>query len=233
MKYKNIYIIGTSHIARESIDQVKDFIAKQKPDIVAVELDKGRLSALVSKKREKMRFADIKHIGINGFLFSLIGAWIEKKLGEKVGVSPGSEMLSAVRLAQQSGAKIALIDQDIAITLKRFSKAFTWREKFRLVADILKGLIFRKSVVSFDLSSVPDSKLIAKLIKEVRLRYPNIYHVLVAERNEFMAQKLATISADFPEKRILAVVGAGHESELIVLLKKYLNSKVNSLSDVV
>lgn len=222
MKYKNLFIIGTSHIARQSVDEVKDFIAKQKPDIVAVELDSSRLAALVQKRRSRPTLEVIRKIGFSGFLFSLVGAWIERKLGEKVGVSPGSEMLSAVKLAQQSGAQVALIDQDIAVTLSRFSKAFSWREKFRLLADIIKGVLFRKSVVSFDLRTVPDAKMISKLIKEVKQHYPNLYRVLVSERNEFMARRLAGLSAEFPEKRVLAVVGAGHESEIIFLVKKYL-----------
>lgn len=225
MKYKNVYVIGTSHIAKESVDAVKDFIAKQKPDIVAVELDASRLAALNSKTRPKPSLKDIRRIGLNGFLFSLLGGWIERKLGEKVGVSPGSEMLSAIRLAQQSGVKIALIDQNIEITLRRFSQVFSWKEKWNLFIDIVKGIVWRKSVLSFDISKVPTSQMISKLLKEVKLRYPNLYRVLITERNEVMAQRLAKLSADFSEKRILAVVGAGHESELLLLVKKYLNIK--------
>lgn len=233
MKYKNIFFIGTSHIAKESVDAVKDFIAKQKPDVVAVELDASRLSALMSKKRSRPSLADIRRIGLNGFLFSLIGGWVERKLGEKVGVAPGSEMFSAIKLAQQSGAKVALIDQDISITLRRFSEVFTWREKWNLFVDILKGVFFRKSVLSFDISKVPSSQMISKLLKEVKVRYPNLYRVLIGERNEVMAQRLAKLSVDFPEKRILAVVGAGHESDLLLLVKKYLKSKDSFHSDVV
>lgn len=225
MKYKNLTIIGTSHIAQESVDQVKDFIAHQKPDIVAVELDRSRLAALLEKKRSKPSLKDIKRIGFQGFLFSLIGGWIERKLGEKVGVAPGSEMLSAVKLAQQSGSQVALIDQDIAITLKRFSTAFSWKEKWRFFVDILKGMLWKKSLITFDLRKVPSEKLIKQLIKEVKVRYPNMYHVLVQERNEVMAQRLAKIMQDFPEKGILAVVGAGHEADILVLVKKYLKSK--------
>ena len=61
-------------------------------------------------------------------MFAQIGAWAERKLGAKVGVSPGSEMLKAIAAAQQIGAKIALIDQDIEITLRKFSKSLSWKE---------------------------------------------------------------------------------------------------------
>ncbi len=223
MRFKNLKLIGTSHIAKESIDAVNQYISHQKPDIVAVELDRSRLAALFDKKDRKIRWKDIKRVGVSGFLFSLIGAWVEKKLGEKVGVAPGSEMLSAIKLAEQSGAKIALIDQDIAITLNRLSKSFSRKEKFRILVDIIKGFVWRKSVIPFDIRKVPSERIIHKLMKEVKLRYPNLYRVLVTERNEVMAQRLAKLMSDFPDRRILAVVGAGHESELIFLVKKYLN----------
>lgn len=222
MKFKNLTLIGTSHIAKESIEAVSQYISHQKPDIVAVELDRSRLAALLDKRERKFRLKDIRKVGLSGFVFSLIGAWVEKKLGEKVGVAPGSEMLSAIKLAEQSGAKIALIDQDIAITLHRLSKFFSWKEKFRIILDIIKGFVWRKSVIPFDIRKVPSEKIIQKLMKEVKVRYPNLYNVLVTERNEVMAQRLAKLMKDFSEKRILAVVGAGHESELVVLVKKYL-----------
>lgn len=220
MKYGNLTVIGTSHIASESLNEVRKVIEAEKPDIIALELDRKRLSALISKKQSKFKWKDIRRVGIKGYLFSLIGAYVEKKLGAKVGVSPGSEMLSAFRLAKKSGAKVALIDQDIEITLRRFSDALSWTEKWHFVVDIIKAIIFRKSDISFDLSSVPDPALIHKLILQVRKRYPNLYRVLVVERNKVMARNLASIHMQFPDSKIIAVVGAGHEDAILKLFKQ-------------
>ena len=41
---------------------------------------------------------------------------------------PGSEMKEAVRLAQINQVPLGLIDQDITITLRRFSKYFTFKD---------------------------------------------------------------------------------------------------------
>ena len=130
MKYKNLTIIGTSHIARQSIDEVKIAIEEGMQDIIALELDNKRLYSLFKKNQNKIRIYDITRVGVKGFIFSLIGAWAEKKLGKLVGVSPGSEMKIAVKLARKHKIKLALIDQDIEITLQRLSKTLTWKEKW-------------------------------------------------------------------------------------------------------
>ncbi|MCH8003496.1 MAG: TraB/GumN family protein [Nanoarchaeota archaeon] len=219
MKYNNLTIIGTSHIAKQSLDEVEEAIEKGKPDIIALELDRRRLYSLFNKPG-KMRIYDIKRVGIKGFIFSLIGAWAEKKLGKMVGVMPGSEMKKAVRLAKKNKIRIALIDQDIEITLKRFSKSLTWKEKWNFFADIIKALFLRKKVIEFDLTKVPDKKIIKKLVGQVKKRYPNIYNVLIVERNHVMAENLRKIMENYPEKKILAIIGAGHEEDIIKLIKK-------------
>lgn len=222
MKYKNLKIIGTSHIAKQSIKEVQDIIAKEEPGIVALELDKKRLTALLSEKKEKVRVKDIKHVGFKGWLFSVIGAWVEKKLGDQVGVSPGSDMVSAFKAARKVKARIALIDQDIEITLRRFSEELTWKEKWRFFVDIVKGLIFRKTEIGFDLSKVPTQATISKLVRKVKKRYPNIYKVLITERNYVMAANLANLLVRFPDDKIIAIVGAGHEKDILNLVKRKL-----------
>jgi pheromone shutdown-related protein TraB len=214
-----VKIIGTSHIAPESLKKVEQAILKYEPEIVAVELDKKRLIALMQKGKTKPRLSDIRRVGFKGWLFSVVGAWVERKLGAKVGVSPGAEMIKAVAIAQEKGAKVALIDQDIEVTLRKFSKSLSWKEKWNFLVDIVKGL-FGKGV-KFDISKVPPKKLIKKLIADVKIRYPNIYRVLIKERNEYMAKRLAKIVDMHPEDTLIAVVGAGHEDEIAKLLKEY------------
>ena len=142
--YHNLTIIGTSHIAIESVKEVRDVILKEKPEIVALELDRARFKALIEGENEKRgpRLSDIKVIGLNGYVFSLIGAYAERKLGEIVGVKPGDEMKEAAQTGKDVGARIALIDQRIEITLRKFSKEITLKEKLRFVYEIIKNIWF-------------------------------------------------------------------------------------------
>ena len=225
MKYKNLIIIGTSHIAAQSIKEVEEIIKKEKPEIIALELDKKRFFALIHKQKRKISLKDIRRIGIKGFIFNMLGAWIEKKLGKIVNVKPGAEMITAIKLAQKNKIKIALIDQDIEITLQRLSLFLTWKEKCNFIIDIIKSIIFPKSelkqigIKRLDLTKVPSKKLIRKLIKKVKERYPNIYKVLIEERNQIIAHNLSNIISKNPEKKVIAIIGAGHEEEIIKLIK--------------
>ena len=227
MEYKNLIIIGTSHIAKQSVQEVKEAIEDNKPAIVAVELDPNRYYSLKSAKKTKIRLKDIFTLGIVGFAFALLGKWAQEKLGKLVGVMPGTEMLTALRAAQKNNATIRLIDQDIFITLKRLSKEITLKEKLRFFLDILKSIFFRKremrrlGIENLDLTKVPSKEVVKKLTKEFRKSYPNAYKVLVTERNHVMAKRLARIMEESLGKKIVAVVGAGHEEEVVALVKSY------------
>lgn len=226
MRYNNLIIIGTSHIAEQSLKEVEDAIDKEKPDIIGLELDRKRFYALNNNVKRKVTLNDIRRIGIKGYMFNIIGAWAENKLGGIVGVKPGSEMIKAIGLAKINKIKLALIDQDIEITLLRISKTLTWKEKFNFLIDIFNGIFFRKremqklGIKQLDLTKVPPKVLIRKLIKHVKKRYPNFYKVLVEERNQVMADNLISLMEKNPEKKILAIIGAGHEEELMHIIKK-------------
>jgi len=221
MKYKNLTLIGTSHIAKQSLEDVENTINELKPDIICLELDKKRLYPLLNKEKGgKIGLKDILRIGVKGYLFSVIGAYVEKKLGQEVGIAPGSEMIKAIELAKKNKIQIMLIDQDIEVTLKRFSKEFSWKERFRFLWDLVKAFVLRKKEIDFDLRKVPEKAIIDKLIQKVKIRYPNLYKVLIEERNDYMASKLARIISFYEDKKIIAIVGAGHEEEMVNLIKK-------------
>ncbi len=218
--YKKFTLIGSSHIAQQSVDEVREAIEGGKPDIVALELDSKRAYGLLHKPKKADRKYMIKRLGLKGYLFAVIGEFAQKKLGEIVNIEPGSEMLSAIKLARENNCRIALVDQDIEITLRKLSKKITFREKLRFVKDIIIGLVWKKDAEVFDLTKVPSEELIQKLMKQVKERYPNVYQVLVHERNIIMSRNLLHIISLEKDKRILAVVGAGHAEDIFSLVRK-------------
>ncbi len=218
--FGNLIILGTSHIAIESVNEVKQLIEAESPEIIALELDILRFKKLLSNKQQT---PSLKDLVSGSSILNTLGAYIERKLGEKVGIKPGEEMLTAIKLAKKYRIQIALIDQPIQITFKRLSESITLKEKFSFVADILTSLIFPKKRIKIDLTKVPEKNLIKKMIKEVRKRYPNIYKTLIYERNIYMAQQLTQLVQ--LNKKTLAIIGAGHEDELLRLIKWNLQKK--------
>ena len=220
MKYKNLVFLGTSHIAKQSLNEVKKYIEEEKPDIIAIELDRKRLPSLMYDGPRKIELRNIRKIGLKGFLFSLFGAWAERKLGKLVGVAPGSEMKQAIKIAKKDGIEIALIDQDIEITLKRLSRTLTWKEKLNFLNDILKAFFSRKKEIEFDLNTVPDKKIIKRLTNKLKERYPNVHKVLIEERNTVIANNLKKLVNSANDKKILVILGAGHIDDVLELVKE-------------
>ena len=217
LKYKNLTIIGTSHIAMQSIKEVESLILEIKPSIIALELDPLRFAALTKRKR-RLNLNQIKKLGFRAYFLSLLGSYIEKKLGKLVKVSPGSEMKKAIVLANETKARIFLIDQDITITLRRLSHSITKKEIFRLLLDFTTAP-FKKQQYKIDLTKVPSKKIINEMLNQLKKRYPNIYKTLIKERNLVISKNLKDIMFKYPDEKIIAIVGAGHEDAIIKELK--------------
>jgi len=215
MKYKNLTIIGTSHISQQSIKQVKETLLNLKPDITAIELDKKRFFSLTHNKKSSIK--DMKSLGIKTYLLNFIGAYIQKKLGKIVQTEPGSDMKAAITTAKEIKSQIALIDQPVDITLTKLTKT-PLKEKLTFIKDIIKD-IFSKNKIQIDLTKVPPQSLINKLIKKLKQNYPYIHSVLVEQRNHYMAKNLYNLMQT--NKTIVAIVGAGHQIEILKLIKWY------------
>lgn len=226
MIYKNLEIIGTSHISKESVNEIKKVISENDKAIVTVELDKQRLDYLLKNNPQTPNYRTIKKIGVKGFIFAWLASWMSKKLGKSVGMNPGIDMKIAVMEASKKKMEIVLIDQNIEITLKKISKAIGWKERWQFIKDFFNGIFFRKKQMkeygleNFDLTKVPSTEIIEKMMNSVRLKYPGIYKVLILERNEIMAKRLIILMKKNPDKKIISVVGAGHKKGMIDIIKK-------------
>ena len=222
-------IIGTSHISSQSIHQIEQAFFSP-PDIVAIELDRQRLYGLLHPELKPPSFRQLwKMVGFKGAVFASFGRFIQKKLGKIVGMEPGMDMLSAYNLGKKNNSRVFLIDQPIDITLQNFSKKISFKEKARIVTDLIGG-VFGKEKIKMDLSKVPEKEMIRMLIGQLKERYPNIHQVLVADRDIYMADKLAKLIMQFPNSRIVAVVGAGHEEEMARRVKEYVKAAQEELA---
>lgn len=227
--YKNLLLIGTNHVSRESVNQIeKNF--NDSFSVVAIELDNKRLYGLLHPETQntKISFSIIKKVGIGGFLFALLGRYVQQKIGSKLNTKPGSDMLKAYEVAKKNNVEIRLIDDDLEKVLVKISKKIPFREKLKFIKDIFYSLFFPKryakkySLDKIDLSKVPSQEVINMMISYMKKDYPVLHKILVGDRNNLMARRLYYLMNERINKneKVFAVVGAGHEEEIISIIRK-------------
>ena len=212
-------IIGTSHIASQSVREIKKVFKDDAPDIVAVELDIRRAQAIFQPPQKPV-LRDVFRMGVMGYLFASVGGWLQRKFGAKVGVIPGEDMRTAIRESKRHAAKLFLIDRPMELTLAAISKRMSFWEKCKLAGFGLMGIfapvigIFVRKKKMVDLRKVPSEDLITETIGKLKVKFPGLYSALISERNVYMARQMRKILAANPDKKVLVVVGAGHKDSL-------------------
>jgi len=205
---REITLIGTAHVSRESADLVVKVIEEEKPDTVCIELCESRYKAIKQKNRwqntdlikvirEKKSFLLLSNLLLTSF---------QKKIGQKLGIKPGEEMIRAMDSADSVGAHIHLADRDIRITLSR-----TWRlmglwTKMKLLAQLVTSMGEVDSIKEEDIEKMKDKDVLETLLSEIGKTLPELRRILIDERDKYLTEKIRSA----PGKRIVAVVGAGH-----------------------
>jgi pheromone shutdown-related protein TraB len=224
MKKECLKIIGTAHVSEKSVEEVRNTILEDNPQVVAIELDTGRYQRLIQEKmgvEEKPNFSIsdiIKGNNMGLFLVSGLLTYMQRRIGDDLGVKPGSEMMIAVEAAEEVGAKIALIDRDINLTLKRTMNAMSFMEKTKFLFGLLSSLIGKDEEIE-SIESLKEGDTLQEVMKYFEEMSPAAYKVLVDERDAFMVHRLQNIEED----HIIAVVGAGHQNGM----KRYLEHPEN------
>ncbi len=200
-----IHIIGTAHVSQDSVEEVERSIREKRPDVVAVELCQARHDGLLDQR--DIPIVDLIKSG-NSLLFvvNMLLSFFQRRIGDEMGIKPGREMLVAMDAANDVGARIALIDRDIKVTLNRAIGGMGFWEKLRLAKELLFGLITSGDEV--DIEELKKDENLVDVLKGFRDVAPSLFNSLVAERDAYMASKLIELSKE--NDSIVAVVGAGH-----------------------
>ncbi|MBT6641293.1 MAG: TraB/GumN family protein [Euryarchaeota archaeon] len=202
-------VLGTAHVSTASVEAVREQIKSYQPEIVAVELCASRHQALTSDRRlDKEGLLKVVKEGKAPLVLlqSLLAAE-QRKMGLDEGQQPGAELLVAVQEAEDAELEVALIDRDIQTTLRRAWKKMKFREKFRILWSLL-GEDEEDDEGPEVAELLENQDLLSSLMEELRTFSPGAGTVLIDERDAFLAGKLSSLQSS--DKKILAVVGAGH-----------------------
>jgi len=205
---RDIYLVGTAHISKESVEDVRTTIEQVRPDAVCVELCQARHQAMTQADnwRKMDIFKIIRQKKAVFLLAQLIMSSFYRRLGEKLGVQPGAEMLEGVRLAEQTGATLVLADRDIEITLKRVWRYLGFWSKLKLAMQVMMSALVTEKVDADMIEELKQQDQLEAIMAEFAQRFPEIKRRLIDERDTFLAQKIRAA----PGTRVVAVVGAGH-----------------------
>lgn len=214
MKRECLTIIGTAHVSSESVDEVKDAIYEQHPEVVAIELDRGRYIRL---KNQMMGIEEddtisvtqiIKENKVGLFMTTTLLGYFQSKIGADVDVKPGAEMVGAIEACEDLGIPIALIDREINTTLQRALNKMGFIEKAKFLFGLLTSIFGSDDVEDeIDIEDLKNPENIDELMEMFKDEAPSVYEVLVHERDAYLAGRILQI----PQDHIIAVVGAGHK----------------------
>jgi pheromone shutdown-related protein TraB len=208
-------LIGTAHVSRESIEEVRNIICEEKPDMVCVELDQARYNSITQKDNwEKLNLAKVFKEG-KGFLLiaNLVLAGFQRRLGNELGVKPGEEMKTAVEAAHEMGISYSLCDREVHTTLRRaWMRCGLW-SKAKLLASLLASAFTTEKLSEKEIEDLKNKNELDGMMSELADYLPAVKEVLIDERDRYLAAK---IWDSMPQEtqgknlKITAVMGAGH-----------------------
>jgi pheromone shutdown protein TraB len=216
-----VVFVAVIHTDTESVDHAKEIVREVRPDVVAVELDKSRYELLLnppddSELENLPPTSDISQ----DFMQQL--ALLQKGLGGMTGSEAGEEMMAAIEIGRELGAKIALVDRPIPETLQAIMRV-PLDEIYRLTEQIPT---FAKEgegqTVQELFEMLKDSEEVESLMEQFDEEFPGLSDALVHQRNEYVARALHTILNDVTG-RIVVVLGAGHIDGVRKALEKHLS----------
>jgi pheromone shutdown-related protein TraB len=205
---KDITLVGTAHISRESADLVSQVIEETKPDTVCVELCQSRYDSLTQKKKWENTdlLKVIKEKKAFLLLSNLLLASFQRKIGQKLGIRPGEEILQAIRSAEAAGSAVHLADRDIRITLSRTWRLMGFWKKTKLLTEILSSVWEVEEITQEQIEEMKKKDVLDALLSEIGETLPEVRRILIDERDQYLSHKIRHA----PGNRIVAVVGAGH-----------------------
>ena len=205
---REIILVGTAHISKESMEEVDKTVRDTLPDCVAVELDEQRYESI--KSPEAWKNLDIVKVlkDKRGFIMlaNLVLGSFQRRMGADVGVKPGDEMRSALTVSEELGIPVEMVDRPIQTTLRRaWAKNSLWG-KLKLLSALFAAAFEKEEISAEQIESLKSSNEMDSMMDELAGYLPTVKEVLIDERDRYLASHIWNCKG----KKVLAVLGAGH-----------------------
>ncbi len=219
---REIILIGTAHVSKESVDEVSRIIREELPGRVCVEIDNSRYKTMTEGNSwQQLNISEVLRQK-KGFLLlaNLVLSSFQRRIGSELGVSPGEEMRKAVETAKELGIPFSFSDREIQVTLKRaWAKSNFWN-KNKMAAALLTSVFSKEKVSEADIENLKKKSELDDMMEELADYLPSVKEVLINERDRFLATEIFNTA----EQKVVAVVGAGHVPGIVRWLKDLENA---------
>jgi pheromone shutdown-related protein TraB len=214
---REFILVGTAHVSSRSVAEVREVILAEEPDRVCVEIDETRFNSLIKKQSwQNLNIGQVLRER-KGFLLlaNLVLSSFQRRLGLEMGVSPGEEMLTAVKICEEQGIAFSLCDRDIQVTLRRaWSRSSFWG-KNKMLAAMLSSIFTREKLDAEEIERLKTKSTFQNMMDELASFLPSVKEVLIDERDRYLATRIFKAAGN----KIVAVIGAGHVEGIIESLK--------------
>ena len=219
---KEVTIIGTAHVSKESVVLVEEVIREIKPDTVCVELCHSRLNTISDPSRWKnTNLIDvIKKKQTTVLMSNLILASFQKRIGEKLGVAPGEEIRTAIRVAQETDAVVVPVDREIKTTLTRAWRSMGLWGVIKFISSMIYSIFDSDEITEEDVEKFKNKDILESMLLEMKNEMPEVSKIIIHERDLYLTESIRNAPGD----RVVAVVGAGHVPGI---LKEWENTNIN------
>ena len=222
-KDKEIYLVKTAHVSKNSINDVRECIDEVKPDAICIELDEDRFKKLnePDKWRETDIIKIIKEKKVGFLLVNIILSSFQRRMAKNMDTSSGGEMLEGIKASKELNAPLVLADRPIRITFSRIWNSLGINEKSKLLVSIIGSIFDDEEISEEDLAALKEADALEAALNEVGKEFPVVKKILVDERDEYLSSKIKNANG----KKIVAIIGAAHANGLIKALDKDVDTK--------
>ncbi len=215
---RQIYLVATAHVSKQSVQDVRDTIDAVNPDSICVELCESRYRNIMDREQWK-RTNIVKIIREKKamlLLSSLIMSSYQRRIAQQLGVTPGAEMVEGIRLAEKRQAALVLADRDIQITLRRtWGNLGSW-SKLKMMGQLMMSLFFVGKIDAETVEEIKQEEQLADVLGLLAKEFPTVMGTLIDERDVYLSQKIRSAEG----KTVVAILGAGHVPGILQEIQK-------------
>ncbi|MEC2072277.1 TraB/GumN family protein [Alkalihalophilus marmarensis] len=205
---KELILIGTAHVSKQSAEEVKQVIEAEQPDSVCVELDEQRYQSITAgnKWKDMDIFKVIKEKKATLLLMNLFISSFQKRMAKQFDIKPGQEMIQGIESAKETGAELVLADRNIQITFSRIWHGVGLWGRAKLLMSIVYSVFNNEEISEEELERLKTEDMLNTMLHDLTVSFPRLKKPLIDERDQYLAQKIK----EAPGDKVVAVLGAAH-----------------------